>query len=239
MVYFTCAGVIVSSSNFVKNSMSLLHACGGNIDCQITGAVVDGRFVPLVKKRQLEGQAEWLEAKKNRHPGRPSLEELFVSNDTNKIPDWERQALAREAGVSEATAARAQSLDNARPDLADMVIAGTLTPAQAIAQRRRDEAKIYQLKAERKAGEWLADKVTAGNPQLLQAATIGQLPDGVDKYESHRWQVEAALLFDCYQLFKVCQRCPLTNPTERKKNAQERPTAFFQGNRAIDTYSGL
>lgn len=96
----------------------------------------------LIKKRQLEGQSEWLEARNERRErivaGIPTL----VSDDT-RVPahEREREALAREAGVSPATAARAQSLDNARPDLADKVIAGAITPAQAEAQRRRDEAE--------------------------------------------------------------------------------------------------
>lgn len=54
------------------------------------------------------------------------------------------------------------------------------------------EAKIYQLKAERKAGEWLAENV--GNPgqyRQSQEATAEGLPDGIDKYESSRWQQEA------------------------------------------------
>lgn len=53
------------------------------------------------------------------------------------------------------------------------------------------EAKIYQLKAERKAGDWLAENVE--NPRNLQSqdATEMGLPDGIDKYESSRWQQEA------------------------------------------------
>ena len=56
------------------------------------------------------------------------------------------------------------------------------------------EAKIYQLKAERKAGEWLKEHVdhrgaAAGNE--YQDDT--RLPDGVDKLESSRWQSEAAI----------------------------------------------
>jgi ParB family chromosome partitioning protein len=54
------------------------------------------------------------------------------------------------------------------------------------------KAKIFQLRAERKAGAWLAENVKAGNPQLSHDATIG-LPDGIDGYESSRWQMEARL----------------------------------------------
>jgi len=55
------------------------------------------------------------------------------------------------------------------------------------------KAKIFQLKAERKAGEWLDKNVKPGNPQLLQDVTIGKLPEGISQIESHRWQLEAAL----------------------------------------------
>jgi len=55
------------------------------------------------------------------------------------------------------------------------------------------EAKIYQLKAERKAGDWLERNVSAGNPQLYQDDTIRKLPDGIDRKESSRWQLEAKL----------------------------------------------
>ena len=53
------------------------------------------------------------------------------------------------------------------------------------------EAKIYQLKAERKAGDWLRENVATVNEIRWQDAT--RLPDGVDKYESHRWQLEASV----------------------------------------------
>jgi len=56
------------------------------------------------------------------------------------------------------------------------------------------KAKIFQLKAERRAGAWLERNVdhrgaVAGNE--LQDAT--RLPDGINRYESSRWQLEAAL----------------------------------------------
>jgi len=55
------------------------------------------------------------------------------------------------------------------------------------------EAKIFQLKAERKAGDWLAENIThtGGNPQLSQDVTV--LPDGIDRMESSRWQLEASV----------------------------------------------
>ena len=55
------------------------------------------------------------------------------------------------------------------------------------------KAKIFQLKAERKAGAWLAENVKPGNPQLLQDGINSQLPEGIDAHESHRWQLEASL----------------------------------------------
>ena len=54
-------------------------------------------------------------------------------------------------------------------------------------------AKIFQLKAERKAGAWLAENVKPGNPQLFQDGINSQLPEGIDAHESHRWQIEASL----------------------------------------------
>lgn len=55
------------------------------------------------------------------------------------------------------------------------------------------KAKIFQLRAERKAGQWLAEHVShdGGNPQLSQDVTV--LPEGIDRMESSRWQLEASL----------------------------------------------
>lgn len=53
--------------------------------------------------------------------------------------------------------------------------------------------RMNSIQAERKAGEWLRENVSAGNPQFLQGARNGQLPEGIDWYESSRWQLEAAL----------------------------------------------
>lgn len=56
------------------------------------------------------------------------------------------------------------------------------------------EAKIFQLQAEREAGKWLDENVQPGNPQLSQDVTIDtRLPEGIDRKESSRWQLEAAL----------------------------------------------
>ena len=53
------------------------------------------------------------------------------------------------------------------------------------------KAKIFQLKAERKAGDWLKLNVDHGNPQLFQDGSFEGLPDGVTDKESFRWQLEA------------------------------------------------
>lgn len=56
------------------------------------------------------------------------------------------------------------------------------------------KAKIYQLKAERKAGDWLEKNVThGGNPQMFHNGTSEPLPDGIDRHESYRWQLEASV----------------------------------------------
>lgn len=54
------------------------------------------------------------------------------------------------------------------------------------------KAKVFQLKAERKAGAWL-DKYgpKKGNPHNSKSATLADLD--VDEHESARWQLEAAL----------------------------------------------
>lgn len=57
-------------------------------------------------------------------------------------------------------------------------------------QEAAQKAKIFQLKAERKAGNWLSENVEAHRPQeLYQDVTV--IPDGVSRIESSRWQLEA------------------------------------------------
>lgn len=63
-------------------------------------------------------------------------------------------------------------------------------------QEAAQKAKVFQLKAERKAGEWLRENVNhdGGKPKLLQDVTVSQsLPEGVSRIESHRWQLEASV----------------------------------------------
>src|SRR3990167_8154253 len=72
------------------------------------------------------------------------------------------------------------------------------------------QAKIFQLKAERKAGEWLGKHgPKPGNPQLSPRGTIGQTPKevshegthiaeslddlGISRNQSSRWQLEATV----------------------------------------------
>lgn len=76
-------------------------------------------------------------------------------------------------------------------DLRDQFMAFQLFANAQGLKEAAQKAKIYQLKAERKAGDWLERNVSPGNFELSQDATIRKLPDGVDKYESSRWQLEA------------------------------------------------
>jgi len=54
-------------------------------------------------------------------------------------PNREHKRLAADAGVSEATAARVQSLGNKRPDLLEKVADGALKLTEAVRQAKRDE----------------------------------------------------------------------------------------------------
>ena len=69
-----------------------------------------------------------------------------------------------------------------------------LTNAQGFKEAAQ-KAKIFQLKAERKAGDWLAVNVdhAGGNSQLYQDGTADPLPEGISRNESSRWQLEASL----------------------------------------------
>jgi N6-adenosine-specific RNA methylase IME4 len=50
------------------------------------------------------------------------------------------------------------------------------------------DADELAIRAERKLGKLLGETVRAGNPQLLQGVTIGRLPEGITRIQSHRWQ---------------------------------------------------
>lgn len=56
------------------------------------------------------------------------------------------------------------------------------------------KATIFRLKAERKAGAWLAGHLRAGNPNLSNGGRASQLEDvGISKWQSQRWQSYASL----------------------------------------------
>ena len=57
----------------------------------------------------------------------------------------------------------------------------------------QNHAAELKLRAERKLGSLLNEDVHAGNPQLSHDATIGRLPDGINRNQSSRWQREASL----------------------------------------------
>lgn len=77
--------------------------------------------------------------------------------------------------------------------LRDKAMAAQIFAAAQGYKEAAQEAKIFQLQAERKAGDWLRENVShnGGNPQLSQDVTV--LPEGIDRMESSRWQLEAAL----------------------------------------------
>ncbi len=89
-----------------------------------------------------------------------------------------------------------QALDRAK-DIYDMRAIGGMMEATALFAEKAglaevaQQAKILQLKAERKAGDWLAENVDRGNPQFVD--DYQGLPEGVDKKESYKLQLEAAL----------------------------------------------
>ena len=103
----------------------------------------------MILQIKLSGQKEW-QAERNRkreeanrarseaQKGIPKAEkERVVSLDTTRS----RDDLAKIANVSPATAARAQALFNARPDLAEEVASGNMKFSEATRQRKKDEYK--------------------------------------------------------------------------------------------------
>ncbi len=54
------------------------------------------------------------------------------------------------------------------------------------------KAKVFQLKAERKAGKWLSENINhKGGDSGTQYHDGTALPEGIDKHESSRWQLES------------------------------------------------
>jgi len=78
-------------------------------------------------------------------------------------------------------------------DLRDKAMAFQILANAKGFKEAAQEAKIYQLKAERKAGDWLSENVDhgGGDTTLFQDGTRSGLPDGITAHESHRWQLEA------------------------------------------------
>jgi hypothetical protein len=79
-------------------------------------------------------------------------------------------------------------------DLRDKAMAyQILADAKGFAEAAQ-KAKIFQLKAERKAGDWLIKNVDhKGNRFGTEYQDGTPLPEGIDKHESSRWQLEAKL----------------------------------------------
>ena len=111
------------------------------------------------------------------------VEKLNVIEDTALVQISEgRQRLARANDIPTMLTLR------------DMAAAAQLFANAQGFKEAAQEAKIFQLQAERKAGGWLEENVAhnGGDARTLsQDATA--LPEGIDKYESSRWQLEAAL----------------------------------------------
>lgn len=63
------------------------------------------------------------------------------------------------------------------------------------------KAKIFQLKAERKAGAWLIDNVDhKGGDAKTLSQDARALPGDIDKDELSRWKLEAKLLREVVQI---------------------------------------
>lgn len=101
------------------------------------------------------------------------------------------------------------------------------------------EAKIYQLKAERKAGDWLEENVDhgGGDTTLYQDGTRSGLPEGIDRKESSRWQQEASLpepLFNdwidsCLSTGREITASELRRKAEEVKRQESRAALAEQG----------
>jgi phage N-6-adenine-methyltransferase len=92
-----------------------------------------------------------------------------------------------------------QALDKANNiheiiDLRDKAMAMQIFANAQGFEEAAQKAKIYQLKAERKAGQWLRDNVRhRGGIESNEYQDGTHLPEGIDKHESQRWQLEAKL----------------------------------------------
>lgn len=93
------------------------------------------------------------------------------------------QALSRAEDIVEVMQIRAKALT-----------IETLVHAIEAGYELEQKATIFRLKAERKAGAWLADNVRPGNPELSNGLLGSKLEDvGISKWQSQRWQSYASL----------------------------------------------
>jgi hypothetical protein len=81
---------------------------------------------------------------------------------------------------------------------------------------RRARDPQVRLRAERRIGELLAETVRPGNPQLSHDETIGRLPEGVSRSDSHRWRHVASLPKDLFEKELAEAREPSTASGARK-----------------------
>jgi len=58
----------------------------------------------------------------------------------------------------------------------------------------QNQCAEIKIRAERKAGELIPEKVSAGNPQLSHDETIRLDDLGINRMQSHRWQTIANIL---------------------------------------------
>lgn len=105
------------------------------------------------------------------------------------------------------------------------------------AKELAQQAKVLEIKAERKAGDWLAEHVdhrgaAAGND--LQDES--RLPDGIDSNESHRWQIQASVPEDEFNAW--IDDCMTTNKEITAVGLRRLARAMAVGSSAEDDNMG-
>lgn len=89
--------------------------------------------------------------------------------------------------------AQARDVDEVK-SIMDLAEAARVYARQArLGLEAQNYAAEIKLRAERRAGELLADIVHPGNPQFSHADRIGRLPDGITFSQSSRWQRVASV----------------------------------------------
>lgn len=68
-----------------------------------------------------------------------------------------------------------------------------------------NDAAEVKLEAERRCGELLVATVRRGNPQLLPNGTIGRLPEGINRKQSHFYQLAAGVPDGVFRAY--CESC--------------------------------